>query len=135
MKNYNQDNFLFDDQFLFNTALNEIGIEWRKRLVSLADPKYHTSWEGHVLGKLKVSLLPLGKACRTVNSCVKERQEGMYIWHSGKVFHHRSKDAISKAKEDGVWFLRNDWQNVTDEGDINTRVDWLTKISQFNVSL
>ena len=133
MKYYNQGKNLydvFDDQFLFNTALNKIGIKWRKASVSSTDPKYYTSWEGHALRSLKISLLPLGKACRTANSCVKERQEGMYIWHSGKVFQHKSKDAISIAKEDGVWFLRNDWQNVTDEGNIA----WLTKISQFNVS-
>lgn len=126
-------NFEQDDQVLFNNALKTMNISWTRISVNYENSSIHSSfenenigWIGHTSGAkgLKVTLLPQGVACRG-QGCVEEMRERVYIWHHGGN-RHRIDNMSNKAGQDGVWFLRKDWES---EDGRSYGIEWLSRIA------
>ena len=115
--------FVRDDQILFNNALKALSISWTNS--SSTGSQSIEAWVGHTPVGLKVTLLPQGVACRGVH-CVEEMKERVYIWHHGGNKHRIGKMS-EKAGQDGVWFLRQDWESF--EGSTVYGIEWLSKIA------
>ncbi len=122
----------FDDQILFNSALNALDISWTPVPTnddnsSLSSNERNTAWVGHTPVGLKVTLLPQGVACR-LEGCVEEVRESVYIWHHGRNKHKFGPMSL-EAGQDGVWFLRQDWERTEAAAAGSGGVQWLSRIS------
>ncbi len=123
---------IFDDQVLLNEALDALDISWTRVRTqydnssnnSLSSSERNTAWVGHTPVGLKVTLLPQGVACRG-EGCVEEVRESVYVWHRG-ANRHKFGTMSHKAGQDGVWFLRQDWERAEAAG--SGGVQWLSRI-------
>ena len=115
-----------DDQIKMNYGLDNLHVRWTTRNFNQTDRQDDLSklWEGEAEGGLRVTLLPQRIACRG-SGCQQDSKHSCYIWHHGRN-QHKSKNMIGQAKNDGVWFLRKDWQRVPS---FYTGWDWLRAIS------
>lgn len=106
-----------DDQILFNTALERAGITWTPYTETLrpsSNASLNTGWTGHAPSGLKVTLLPLGVACRG-EGCQRGVRGEAYIWHRGRN-RHKIETMSEKAEQDGVWFLKEAWSREEGAG-------------------
>ena len=117
-----------DDQIKMNLALQASNIKWT---YNSALDKQSIVYEGIGSDGLKVTLLPPKVACRHW-ACLMEKRDQYYIWHRGTI-SHTMDPKTTKAKSDGVWFLREDWVAITNQSNL-TRHSWLKQISTSPVS-
>ena len=100
-----------DDQVKINHVLDGLNIEW----YTSQNCKYidHCAITGLSPTGLNVTLLPHDQVCR---SCDLKNKPHYYIWHSRASRKEPSKEI--KAKEGGVWFLREDWKTVFQQSNL-----------------
>ena len=115
-----------DDQIKMNYGLDNLHVRWTTRNFNQTDRQDDLSklWEGEAEGGLRVTLLPQRMACR-LSGCRQDLKHGCYIWHRGRN-QHKSNKMIGHAKNDGVWFLREDWHSVPS---YYTGKNWLRAIA------
>ena len=113
-----------DDQILLNTALNNCHIQWQSRGRDI----HNHPIDGQCDNGLRVTVLPHSNICRY--KCDASDQQGMsgvYVWHRLS----KKSGSIKKftAKESKVWFLRDDWNTLSNADKSLKDVEWLSALS------
>lgn len=112
-----------NDQVLLNTALNNCHIYWQTENKSIElDPI-----SGKCFNGLTVTILSHNSVCRRCTE-LEEDPDQVYMWHQHLKSHNGStKSAL--AKKQLMWFLKDNWTNISDCGTRHTEFELLRLLS------
>ena len=96
--------FYYQDQTILNYALDNMTINWDNSDTSRKESR------GKAGKGLEVVALPQIQVCRK-DFCEESNESDYYVWHKGG----REESAkVERALKSGVWYLREDWEAVSE---------------------
>ncbi len=108
-----------DDQARLNYALKAMQVTWKGTFsINLIERL------GLGVNGFSAVVLPTRIFCRT-KSCLRKNLQEYYVWHQGG----DGRDKRTSALHNSVWYLKNDWEEVSN-GTVAAGRDWLGEIAR-----
>ena len=116
-----------DDQVKLNWGLNKLPLKWHP-IDNCVPNTWNCTIQGKVPGPdgLEVTFISQELACRDCRELLKDLDH-TYFWHQ-KVNTKDGKDKERIAREANMWFLRDDWEEVSAKSAL-TGEEWMKLIT------
>lgn len=126
-----------DDQNSINFCLEHMGLEWinYEKSEKIEDRKEDILGRVPLKGKgedgagnfLSVMLMPFTTVCRHV--CDPSKRDSYYVWHALAIRNERTvANKRRQATVGGVWYLQNDWREISKQYPEAEGAEWLRHI-------